>query len=61
MSDTSEEKSDRQGDKEENICRDFIRGICDRRFCKFRHENEMKSLNFCHDFQNNVCPRPNCK
>ncbi|XP_068904027.1 zinc finger CCCH domain-containing protein 10-like isoform X1 [Tenebrio molitor] len=59
MSDTSEDKS--QNDKEDNICRDFIRGICDRKYCKYKHETEMKSLNFCHDFQNNICPRPNCK
>ncbi|XP_060518009.1 uncharacterized protein LOC132696900 [Cylas formicarius] len=63
MSDTSEDtiSSDRQNDKEDSICRDFARGICDRKFCKFKHENEIHTLNFCHDYQNNVCPRPYCK
>lgn len=62
MSDTSDDsQSDRQNDKDENICRDFIRGICDRKFCKYKHENEIRPLNFCHDFQNNICPRLNCK
>lgn len=66
MSDVSEDsivKSDKQLDKDEsnNICRDFIRGICDRKFCKYRHETETRTLNFCHDYQNNMCPRPNCK
>lgn len=49
------------GATQDNICRDYIRGICDRRFCKYKHENEVRPLNFCHDFQNNICPRPNCK
>ena len=53
MSDTSEDK--------DSICRDFVRGICERKYCKYKHEFEMKQLNFCHDFQNNICPRNNCK
>ncbi|KAL1514164.1 hypothetical protein ABEB36_003469 [Hypothenemus hampei] len=61
MSDTSDDNPDRPNDKDDNICRDFIRGICDRKFCKFKHENEIRPLNFCHDFQNNICPRLNCK
>ncbi|CAG9864371.1 unnamed protein product [Phyllotreta striolata] len=63
MSDTSEEtlQSDRTGDKDENLCRDYSRGLCDRKFCKFKHESDAKPLNFCHDFQNFVCPRPFCK
>ncbi|KAF7279448.1 uncharacterized protein LOC143202322 isoform X2 [Rhynchophorus ferrugineus] len=64
MSDTSSEDavpSDRQSDKEESVCRDFVRGICDRKFCKYKHENEIRPLNFCYDFQNTICPRPNCK
>ncbi|KAJ8960660.1 hypothetical protein NQ314_006052 [Rhamnusium bicolor] len=63
MSDTSEEtiQSDRPNDKEDHVCRDFIRGLCDRKFCKYKHENESRTLNFCHDYQNNVCPRPHCK
>ncbi|ENN79961.1 zinc finger CCCH domain-containing protein 10 isoform X3 [Dendroctonus ponderosae] len=60
MSDTSEEPSERT-DKDENACRDFIRGICGRKFCKYKHDNEIRPLNFCHDFQNNICPRINCK
>ncbi|CAH1105876.1 unnamed protein product [Psylliodes chrysocephalus] len=63
MSDTSEEtiQSDRNGENHESVCRDFTRGLCDRKFCKYKHENEIKQLNFCHDFQNFVCPRPFCK
>lgn len=56
-------------DKEVGICRDFLRGVCDRQHCKFRHEksinnfemNAPPTLNFCHDYQNNSCPRPNCR
>ncbi|VEN52928.1 unnamed protein product [Callosobruchus maculatus] len=63
MSDTSEDtmQSDRQSEKEDNICRDFLRGICDRKFCKYKHQTDPKSLNFCHDYQNSMCPRPYCK
>lgn len=62
MSDTSDEtKSERSNDKEDNACRDFARGLCDRKFCKYKHETETRTLNFCHDYQNNICPRPHCK
>lgn len=63
MSDSSEDlKTDRQGEtNNDSICRDFIRGVCGRKFCKYKHENDMRTLNFCHDFQNATCPRPNCK
>ncbi|CAG9832441.1 unnamed protein product [Diabrotica balteata] len=63
MSDTSEDtiQSDRTSEKEDSVCRDFARGLCDRKFCKYKHENESKLLNFCHDFQNYICPRPFCK
>nr|CAI5834111.1 unnamed protein product [Callosobruchus analis] len=63
MSDTSEDTipSDRQSEKEDSVCRDFLRGICDRKFCKYKHQTDPKSLNFCHDYQNSMCPRPYCK
>ncbi|XP_066155391.1 zinc finger CCCH domain-containing protein 10-like [Euwallacea fornicatus] len=63
MSDTSEEICERQcTDKEgDNVCRDFVRGICDRKSCKYKHDNDIRPLNFCHDYQNNICPRLNCK
>ncbi|KRT79501.1 hypothetical protein AMK59_6385, partial [Oryctes borbonicus] len=63
MSDTSDDiKAERSGDQNtDNICRDFTRGTCDRKFCKYKHETEIRSLNFCYDFQNATCPRPNCK
>lgn len=63
MSDTSEEtiQSERSNDKEDSTCRDFARGLCDRKFCKYKHETESRMLNFCHDYQNNICPRPHCK
>lgn len=60
MSDTSEDTG-RQSDKEDCVCRDFVRGICDRKFCKYKHENDTKPLNFCHDYQNSICTRPHCK
>lgn len=59
----SVENSEREG-----VCRDFLRGVCDRQHCKFKHEkpgnnSDMNppTLNFCHDYQNNSCPRPNCR
>ncbi|XP_017771070.1 PREDICTED: zinc finger CCCH domain-containing protein 10-like isoform X2 [Nicrophorus vespilloides] len=63
MSDTSEDSKDsRVGDiNQDNICRDFIRGMCERKFCKFKHDQEPRILNFCHDYQNTACPRPACK
>ncbi|KAI4465392.1 muscleblind-like protein [Holotrichia oblita] len=63
MSDTSDDiKAERSSDQNtESVCRDFTRGACDRKFCKYKHETEIRSLNFCYDFQNASCPRPNCK
>lgn len=54
-------KEQRIDSNQEYVCRDFARGVCERKFCKYKHENEIKTLNFCHDFQNNTCPRPKCK
>nr|XP_022918795.1 zinc finger CCCH domain-containing protein 10-like [Onthophagus taurus] len=63
MSDTSDDvKTEPSNDSsQDSICRDFSRGTCNRKFCKYKHETEVRSLNFCHDFQNATCPRPNCK
>lgn len=62
MSDTIDDNKEQRNElNQDNVCRDFMRGVCDRKFCKYKHENEIRSLNFCHDFQNNTCPRPNCK
>ncbi|XP_056648962.1 zinc finger CCCH domain-containing protein 10-like [Diorhabda sublineata] len=62
MSESSEDASQsNKSNEKDNICRDFLRGTCNRNNCKYKHENEIKPLNFCHDFQNNVCPRPFCK
>lgn len=58
MSDGDDKPENGSGD---SICRDYIRGVCGRKFCKYKHENEIRSLSFCHDFQNTGCPRPNCK
>lgn len=55
-------KNDRQGElNSDNVCRDFARGVCGRKFCKYKHELETHSLKFCHDYQNTSCPRPNCR
>ncbi|XP_065164154.1 zinc finger CCCH domain-containing protein 10-like [Atheta coriaria] len=62
MSDTSEESSPQDGSHGcDSVCRDFLRGMCERQFCKYKHEYESRSLSFCHDFQNSSCPRQACK
>ncbi|XP_023014165.2 uncharacterized protein [Leptinotarsa decemlineata] len=58
MSDSSEDTVISDVD---NICRDFARGVCERKFCKYKHEHEAKPLSFCHDFQNYICQRGYCK
>lgn len=52
----------------EGVCRDYLRGACDRPRCRFRHgpapdpgAMNAAPLNFCHDYQNNSCPRLNCR
>lgn len=61
MCENSEDIRQDQGNEGtvDSVCRDYIRGACDRKFCKYKHE--VASLSFCHDFQNTTCPRPNCK
>ncbi len=58
------------GDKEDDICRDYLRNVCKRgKRCKYRHPDcsEAKELGrkqeytFCHDFQNSGCNRGNCR
>ncbi|XP_044751156.1 zinc finger CCCH domain-containing protein 10-like [Coccinella septempunctata] len=62
MTDSTEEsKSDNANDKEEGVCRDFVKGRCDRSYCKYKHETLPQNFNFCHDFQNSFCPRPKCR
>ncbi|XP_045472349.1 zinc finger CCCH domain-containing protein 10-like [Harmonia axyridis] len=60
---TEETKTDGPNEVEDGVCRDYMRGRCERKFCKFKHETLPKNmkLNFCHDFQNSVCPRAKCK
>jgi len=43
------------------ICRDFIRSICRRKYCRYPHVVSSDLVVFCHDFQNTYCPRVNCK
>lgn len=51
------------GAKSSDICRDFLRKVCNRgKNCKFLHpDNAEKKLEFCHDFQNSICRRRNCR
>lgn len=55
-----------KGDPEENFCRKYIWGICDKHQsqCRFQHIRDIelmkKILKFCHDYQNQGCTRPNC-
>ncbi|KAK9888423.1 hypothetical protein WA026_000671 [Henosepilachna vigintioctopunctata] len=58
---SEESISDNVNEKDEGVCRDFVRGMCDRKYCKYKHETQSPTLNFCHDFQNSFCPRPKCK
>jgi len=61
-------------DKEDNVCRDFLRNVCRRGDrCKYTHPAEtapevlecaaklQDKMEFCHDFQNGRCHRTNCK
>ncbi|XP_063698881.1 zinc finger CCCH domain-containing protein 10-like [Culicoides brevitarsis] len=43
------------------ICRDFVRGLCRRKYCRYPHVLSPDLVVFCHDFQNTYCPRINCK
>jgi len=61
-------------DKEDNVCRDFLRNVCRRGDrCKYAHPAEtapeaiegaaklQDKMEFCHDFQNGRCHRTSCK
>ncbi|XP_055848269.1 zinc finger CCCH domain-containing protein 10-like [Episyrphus balteatus] len=43
------------------ICRDFVRGICRRKHCRYPHVVSPDLVVFCHDYQNSTCTRANCK
>ncbi|CAD7094060.1 unnamed protein product [Hermetia illucens] len=43
------------------ICRDFVRGSCRRKNCRYPHVLSPELIVFCHDYQNSTCPRVNCK
>lgn len=43
------------------ICRDFVRGICRRKHCRYPHVVSPDLVVFCHDYQNSTCTRVNCK
>ncbi|XP_038044975.1 zinc finger CCCH domain-containing protein 10-like isoform X1 [Patiria miniata] len=60
------------GDKDYNddVCRDYTRGVCNRgRSCKYKHPEELEGVEsrsdhkyaFCHDYQNRECVRANCR
>ncbi|KAK3101921.1 hypothetical protein FSP39_007365 [Pinctada imbricata] len=74
MSDHSDNGSEdsqlnKSGDKDDDICRDFLRNVCKRgKRCKYRHPSAdeardlgRNNITFCHDFQNTGCRRNNCK
>ncbi|XP_054270807.1 zinc finger CCCH domain-containing protein 10-like [Macrosteles quadrilineatus] len=61
---------DRGRDDRRQICRDFLRNVCNRgRDCKYLHPDQRekdygmrsKILTFCHDYQNGKCLRYPCK
>uniref|UniRef100_A0A1L8DCP0 C3H1-type domain-containing protein n=1 Tax=Nyssomyia neivai TaxID=330878 RepID=A0A1L8DCP0_9DIPT len=47
--------------KHSKICRDFIKGNCRRKFCRYPHVMAPDMVVFCHDYQNLSCNRINCK
>ncbi len=62
------EDAKQASDKEDdNICRDYKRGVCNRgNKCKFVHPANIKPPDVdkppvCRDFQNGMCDRTNCK
>jgi len=63
-------------EKEDNVCRDFLRNVCRRgERCKYTHPADtapeaiegtaklymQDKMEFCHDFQNGRCHRTSCK
>ncbi|KAH9513234.1 hypothetical protein Btru_034437 [Bulinus truncatus] len=68
--DTSPVNGGSGGQYDDDICRDYMRHVCNRgKRCKYRHPAlddrpeppARHDLTFCHDYQNNGCNRPNCK
>uniref|UniRef100_A0A915AFF4 C3H1-type domain-containing protein n=1 Tax=Parascaris univalens TaxID=6257 RepID=A0A915AFF4_PARUN len=72
----AKEESDekKNGAEREDVCRDFLKNICNRGSrCKFYHPEEVEreraqkssgskqEFNFCIDFQNRGCQRDNCR
>ncbi|XP_055919632.1 zinc finger CCCH domain-containing protein 10-like [Eupeodes corollae] len=49
------------GSVKNRICRDFVRGICRRKHCRYPHVVSPDLVVFCHDYQNSTCTRVNCK
>ncbi|XP_055714556.1 zinc finger CCCH domain-containing protein 10-like isoform X2 [Phlebotomus papatasi] len=47
--------------KHNKICRDFIKGGCRRKFCRYPHVLSPELVVFCHDYQNQSCNRVSCK
>ncbi|XP_055689967.1 zinc finger CCCH domain-containing protein 10-like [Lutzomyia longipalpis] len=47
--------------KHSKICRDFQKGNCRRKFCRYPHVMAPEMVVFCHDYQNQSCNRINCK
>lgn len=58
-SDLDKDKKKKDEKRRGMVCRDFLRGVCNRRSaCKFQHpENKKKVYYFCHDYQNGDCRR----
>ncbi|XP_050440838.1 zinc finger CCCH domain-containing protein 10-like isoform X3 [Adelges cooleyi] len=58
-------KKDLESDTPDNVCRDFMRNVCNRgKSCKFFHppiEEDKRKYVFCHDFQNGKCSRHDCR
>uniref|UniRef100_A0A0M3HWT9 Zinc finger CCCH domain-containing protein 10 n=2 Tax=Ascaris TaxID=6251 RepID=A0A0M3HWT9_ASCLU len=69
-----EGSDEKNGAQREDVCRDFLKNICNRGSrCKFYHPEEVEreraqessgskqEFNFCIDFQNRGCQRENCR
>ena len=72
-SDTSDDPRQRGGANNDDICRDFLRNVCQRgKRCRYRHPpspagadpvdvTRRHDYTFCHDFQNTGCRRGSCR
>jgi len=67
ITNTTEQSSEETPTKSNELCRDFMNGLCGRTGCKYKHDpatrntSEQTHAPICKDYQNGKCHRPNCK